>query len=57
MVHSFIDKEPSMVLIEAKKGAKSRVTVEKPLIIYDKPGVYTDEIMEICEPPAYSERR
>ena len=47
MVHPFADKEPNMVLIEAIRGAKPRVTVEPPLIVYQKPGVYTDEIYHI----------
>ena len=42
-----MDKEPHMVLIEAIKGAKRRVTVEEPLIVYDEPGKYTDSILEI----------
>ncbi|MCR4691705.1 MAG: tRNA1(Val) (adenine(37)-N6)-methyltransferase, partial [Lachnospiraceae bacterium] len=32
-VHPYIDREPNMVLIEAAKDGKSRVTVEKPLIV------------------------
>ena len=47
MVHPFVDKEPNIMLIEAMKGAKSRVKIEPPLIVYEKPGVYTDEIYEI----------
>lgn len=47
MVHSYVDKEPSMVLIEGIKGGKSHLTVEKPLIVYEKKGVYTQEIFEI----------
>ena len=47
MVHPFIDKEPNMVLIEALKGGNSRLTVEKPLIVYKEPGVYMDEIYDI----------
>lgn len=46
-VHPFVDKEPNMVLIEANRGGKSRMTVEKPLIVYQKQGVYTDEIYEV----------
>lgn len=46
-VHPFADKEPNMVLIEANRGGKSRMTVEKPLIVYQKQGVYTDEIYEV----------
>jgi tRNA1Val (adenine37-N6)-methyltransferase len=47
LVYPFVDKEPNMVLIEGLKGARSRITVEKPLIIYEKPGVYTQEIYDI----------
>lgn len=47
LVYPFVDKEPNMVLIEAKKGGKSRLTVEKPLIVYKEPGVYTDEIYDV----------
>jgi tRNA1Val (adenine37-N6)-methyltransferase len=46
-VYPYIDKEPNMVLIEGLRGGKSRVTVEKPLIVYEKPGVYMPEIYEI----------
>lgn len=47
LVHPYIDKEPNMVLIEGLRGGKSRITVEKPLIVYDKPNEYTQEIHEI----------
>ncbi len=47
LVYPFADKEPNMVLIEAVRGGKSRLSVEKPLIIYKEPGVYTDEIYDI----------
>ena len=47
LVYPFVDREPNMVLIEAVRGGKSRITVEKPLIVYQKPGVYTDEIYDI----------
>lgn len=46
-VHPYINKEPNMVLIEAMKGAKPRVTIDAPLIVYKEPGVYTDEIYDI----------
>lgn len=35
-VHPYVDKEPTMVLIEGMKGGKSRVTIEPPMIMYDK---------------------
>ena len=47
LVYPYVDKEPNMVLIQATKGGKSRITVEKPLIVYEKPGVYTKDILEI----------
>lgn len=47
LVYPFVDKEPNMVLIEANRGGRSRLTVEKPLIVYKEQGVYTDEIYEV----------
>ena len=47
LVYPYVDKEPNMVLLEAVRGGKSRMTVEKPLIVYEKPGVYTSEIYDI----------
>ena len=47
LVYPFIDKEPNIVLIEAKKNAKPRLTIEKPLFVYSKPGEYTKEINQI----------
>lgn len=47
LVYPYVDKEPNMVLIEANRGGKSRLTVEKPLIVYQEPGKYTDEIYDI----------
>lgn len=47
LVHPFADREPNMVLLEALKGGKPRITVEKPLIIYREPGKYMDEIYDI----------
>ncbi|MBQ8039320.1 MAG: tRNA1(Val) (adenine(37)-N6)-methyltransferase [Lachnospiraceae bacterium] len=47
LVYPYIDKEPNMVLIEGLRGGKSRLTVEKPLIVYEEPGKYTSEIYDI----------
>ncbi|MCM1112101.1 MAG: tRNA1(Val) (adenine(37)-N6)-methyltransferase [Muribaculum sp.] len=46
LVYPYVDKEPNMVLIEAVRGARPRMTVEKPLIIFERQGVYTPEIRE-----------
>ena len=46
-VHADTDSEPSMVLIEAKAGAKSGMTLTRPLIIYkDKAHAAYSEDME-----------
>lgn len=47
LVYPFIDKEPNMVLLEGLRGGNPRITVEKPLIVYREPGVYTDQIYDI----------
>lgn len=47
LVHPFIDKEPNMVLIEAVKGGKPRMTIDAPLIVYKEQGVYTEEIYTV----------
>lgn len=46
LVYPFADREPNMVLLEAVKGANSRMTVERPLIIYKEKDIYSDEIRE-----------
>ena len=46
LVYPYADKEPSMVLIEGRKGGNRRLTCEKPLIIYGPDGKYTEEITE-----------
>ena len=40
-------KEPNLMLIEARKGANPRMTVEPPLFVYERPGVYTGELLDI----------
>ena len=47
LVHPFEDKEPNMVLIEARKNAKPRLEIEAPLIVREKNGEYTKEILRI----------
>jgi tRNA1Val (adenine37-N6)-methyltransferase len=47
LVYPYVDKEPNMVLIEGCRGGKPRMTVEKPLIVYKEPNVYTDEIYDV----------
>lgn len=47
LVYPFEDKEPNMVLIEARKNAKPRLEIEAPLIVREKNGEYTKEILRI----------
>ena len=47
LVYPYADREPNMVLLQAVRGGKPRMTVEKPLVIYKEPGVYTEEIYGI----------
>lgn len=46
LVYPYVDKEPNMVLLEAVRGGRPRMTVEKPLIIFEKQGVYMPELRE-----------
>ena len=49
MVYPFSDREPSMVLIEGVRGGKSGMVCEKPLVIYESEGVYTDGVRALYE--------
>lgn len=46
-VYPKVNKEPNLVLIKATKAANSFLKVEKPLIIYNKDGTYTEEVLKI----------
>ncbi|MBF0506330.1 MAG: tRNA1(Val) (adenine(37)-N6)-methyltransferase [Nitrospirae bacterium] len=43
-VHSTITADAKMLLIEAAKGGRAGMKIEKPLIIYNEDGSYTDEM-------------
>ena len=45
-VHAFIDKKARHVLVEARKQAAPDLQVLPPLVVYEKPGRYTREILE-----------
>ncbi len=47
LIFPFADKEPNMVMIEARKNAKRRLTIEPPLVVRNDDGEYTDEINKI----------
>ena len=46
-VHPQVDKEPSLVLLGCVRGGRSRLAVEKPLILADERGETTDEVKEL----------
>ncbi len=46
-VYPYVDKEPNMVLIEGVKAGRPRLQVEAPLIVYDKNGEYTQELLSL----------
>lgn len=47
LVHPFADREPNMLLMECLLDGRPRVKVEPPLIIYERPGMYTPEVREL----------
>ena len=47
IVQSYVNSKPKLILVKATKNAKSFLTIEEPLIIYNKDGSYTDEIFKI----------
>lgn len=49
LVYPYVDKEPNMVLIEGLKNGRPRMTVEKPLIVYEAPDIYTSEVLKIYQ--------
>jgi len=46
-IHSRIDKEAKMVMVEGIKNGKNDTTILKPLIVYEKIGEYSQEIRDI----------
>ena len=47
LVYPYVDKEPNMVLVEGMRGARPRMTVEPPLVVYEKDGSYTRELLRM----------
>lgn len=47
LVYPYADKEPNMVLLGCVRGGRARLAVEKPLILWEKPGEYTPEVKEL----------
>ena len=49
MVQPYADKEPNMLLIEANKGGRPMVKIEPALVVYNKDGSYTEELLHRYE--------
>jgi tRNA1Val (adenine37-N6)-methyltransferase len=47
LICPFANKEPNLVLIEARKNANPRLAIEENLVVYKTPGEYTDAIKKI----------
>jgi tRNA1Val (adenine37-N6)-methyltransferase len=50
MVHSFLKEPAKLVLIQMTKGAKPSLSIMPPLIIYERPGCYTEEVYRYYYP-------
>jgi tRNA1Val (adenine37-N6)-methyltransferase len=48
-VHPRADAPASTVLVEARKGGGIEATIEPPLMLYDRPGAYSDEARELMQ--------
>lgn len=47
LIHPFAEKAPTMVMIEARKNANPGLKVLEPLVVYEKPGQYTEKVLQI----------
>ncbi len=47
LVHPFVYKEPNMVLIEAVRDGNPMLKIEPPIIVYEKKGQYTQQILDL----------
>ena len=52
-IYSFIDSKSNLVLIEGFKNGKPGIVVEKPIIVHNKNGNYTNEILNIFNGGSY----
>ncbi len=48
-VHSKLNEKPDLILVRAVRCAKEFLKIDKPLIIYNENGQYTEEIYEIYD--------
>lgn len=46
-VHSYVGKPPVLILFEGRRNGFAKLIFEKPLVIYNENGTYSDEVNEI----------
>lgn len=46
-IHPYVNKKPTMLLIEAAKFGGDFLTIDEPLYVYNEDGGYTEEILKI----------
>lgn len=46
-VHPYVNKKPTMVLVEAVKSGGDFLSIEEPLYVYNEDGSYTEEVLKI----------
>ena len=47
LIQPSIEKEANLVLVEARKNAKSQLNIKQNLIVYKEKGVYSDEVKSL----------
>ena len=52
-VHPMADARATTILVEARKGGGRETLVEPPLMLYDRPGIYSDEARELMQPSSH----
>lgn len=53
-VHPRADAPAATILVEARKGGGIEATIEPPLFLYERPGVYSDEARELMQNGSYN---
>jgi tRNA1Val (adenine37-N6)-methyltransferase len=47
VVHSYVDSEAKLVILEGRKGGRPGIKINPPLTIYNRDGSYTEEVQEM----------
>ena len=56
-VHPRADAPATTILVEARKGWGVETAIEPPLMLYDRPGVYSDEARELMQNSSHNRGR